>query len=81
MAWWVMTCSTCASREGFQREEEANIRAAGHAQENPNHSVKVETAGMPKFFGAIEEGFEAVFGIVVRLVLVFVVLYAMRRSP
>ena len=31
------------------------------AQENPNHSVKVETAGMPKFFGAIEEGFEAVF--------------------
>jgi len=31
------------------------------AQENPNHSVKVETTGMPKFFGAIEEGFEAVF--------------------
>jgi len=61
MAWWVMTCSTCASREGFQTEDEANIRAAGHAQENPNHSVKVETAGMPKFFGAIEEGFEAVF--------------------
>ena len=36
---------------------------------------------MPKFFGAIEERFEAVFGIVVGLVLVFVVLYAMRRSP
>ena len=43
--------------------------------------MKVETAGMPKFFGAIEERFEAVFGIVVGLVLVFVVLYAMRRSP
>ena len=62
MAWLVMTCSTCIFREGFPTEEEANIRAAGHAQENPNHSVKVETRERADSSRFIEEGFEAVFG-------------------